>query len=68
MCVHNPHRSPLGIQSDNAAPTPPAFLETVTDDFPILYGSITSQVTGRWSETFDSVIIGFPNFTFLPNK
>jgi hypothetical protein len=38
------------------------------DDFPILHWTTTSQVKGKWSDTFVCVIIGFPNFTFLPNK
>src|SRR6266496_352134 len=37
-------------------------------DGPVLHWIITSQVTGKWSETFDRVIIGFPNLTFLPKK
>jgi TolB-like protein/Flp pilus assembly protein TadD len=36
MCVNNPDRSPVGIDSCNTAPTPSGFAEIVCDNFPVL--------------------------------
>jgi len=39
MCVCNEDCSPVGIHRCNAAPTPTAFAEIVSDDFPVLHGN-----------------------------
>ena len=38
MCVCDPDCAPLTINGRNAAPTPTSFAQSVSDDFPILYG------------------------------
>jgi hypothetical protein len=35
--VNNPDRSPFGVDSCDAAPTPTGFAEIVSDDFPELH-------------------------------
>ena len=39
MCVGNPDRTPVRIQSRHAAPTPSGFAEIVSDDFPVLHAA-----------------------------
>ena len=51
---------PVRIHDRHAAPTPTRLAEVISDDFPILHWITTSQVRGKWSDTFVCVITGFP--------
>ena len=47
MCVRNPDRSPVGINSCDTAQTPPGFLEIVSNDSSEYENRSTVKLAGR---------------------
>ena len=48
MCVNNPNRWPISVDSGDTALAPTGFAETVCDDFPIGYPDFASTMNRRF--------------------